>query len=158
MSDLEVRMLPHTQSPADPRFARRDAARPAFRCVRGPGGFGAASVHLRGELDLATAPQLEQTLREAQRDASLVVLDLRELEFMACAGLHVIVDAAERARRDGRRLIVLRGPAQVDRLFRLIGAADVVEISDNDPRQPATDQGLPQVAAANGDRSLLAAP
>ena len=143
-------MPPQTQVLTSSRFARGDAVPPAFRCARSPGGLGSASVHLSGELDLATAPQLEQTLRDAQLDASLVVLDLRELGFMDCAGLHVIVDAAERARRDGRRLIVVRGRAHVDRLFTLTGTGDVVEISDHDPRQPATDHGLSLVAAANG--------
>ena len=102
-----------------------------LRCARREGGFGAAVVHLAGELDIANAPRLEQALNEAQVDARLVVLDLRELEFIDCAGMHVIVDADEHARRDGNRLIVMRGPAQVDKLFTLTGMSEVIEISDN---------------------------
>ena len=61
------------------------------------------------------------------------MLDLRELAFMDSAGVHTIVDASSRARRAGRRLLVLRGPANVDRLFALTGSVDQVEVSDLAP-------------------------
>ncbi|MGI9082213.1 MAG: STAS domain-containing protein, partial [Thermoleophilaceae bacterium] len=70
----------------------RSAPRP-FVSRQSGGGLGAAWVYVAGELDVATAPQLEQTLREAQSEARLVVLDLRELTFVDSAGVHVIVDA-----------------------------------------------------------------
>lgn len=143
-------MSAQTQTLTASRLARPDVPLPAFTCTRNAGRFGSVSVHPSGELDLATAPLLDKTLREAQFDARVVVLDLRKLDFMDSAGVHVIVDAAERARREGRRLVVLRGPARVDRVFMLTGTADVVEISDHDPRQPPTDHGLWWVAATNG--------
>ena len=85
-------------------------------CVKA--GLDAARVHVAGELDVATAPQLEGTLRDAEQQARLVVLDLRELTFMDCAGVHLLVDASTRARTRGDRLVVLRGPT-IDRLFTL---------------------------------------
>jgi hypothetical protein len=91
-------MPPQTSSRAGSGAAPYDAAPPPFRCARNADGFGSASVQLSGELDLATAPQVEQTVREAR----LVVLDLRELTFMDCAGMRVIVNAAERPRPDPR--------------------------------------------------------
>ena len=78
------------------------------------------------------------------------MLDLRELAFMDCAGMRVIVDAAERARRDGRRLIVLRGPAQVDRVFTLTGTADVLESPTTTRGGRPRTNGLWWVAATNG--------
>jgi len=89
-----------------------------------------------GELDLATAPQLARTLREARQEARLVVLDLRELTFVDSAGVHVILDAGIRCRRAGRRLIAVRAPSQVDAIFTLIGVTEDVEIFDLDPAQP----------------------
>ncbi|MDQ6776924.1 MAG: STAS domain-containing protein, partial [Actinomycetota bacterium] len=67
----------------------------------------------------------------AERRA-MVVLDLRKLTFMDSAGVHVIVNASVRARQAGCRLVLVRGPAQVDRIFTLTGAADVLEIGDLD--------------------------
>ena len=68
--------------------------------------------------------------------ARLVVLDLRGLAFMDSSGVHAIVDAGIRARQGGRRLIVLRGPPNVDRVFTLAGRRDDVEIHDLDPVEP----------------------
>jgi anti-anti-sigma factor len=54
---------------------------------------GASRLTLRGELDLATAVQLEQALAEAGGD---VLLDLRGLTFMDSTGVRVLLEAAER--------------------------------------------------------------
>ena len=94
------------------------------------GPLEATWVHVAGALDIATAPRLAATLRESQADAQLVVLDLRELAFMDSSGVHAIVDASSDARQLGRRLLLLRGPANVQRLFALTGNADRVEVSD----------------------------
>lgn len=136
---------------ASPRPPPRPLASvPPFTCVRTHGRFGAALVHLTGELDLATAALLGPALRRAQLDTQLVVLDMRELTFMDCVGMHVVIEADERARQAGRRLIVVRGPAQVDMLFTLTGTAERIEISDDEPSEPLTDQGLPRTAPTNG--------
>ena len=46
-----------------------------------------------------------RTLHKAQQLAHLTVLDLRELAFMDCSGVHVIVNASVLARKDGRQLV-----------------------------------------------------
>ena len=115
-----------SQSHLDP-VADRAAATQPFVCTRTDGGLDAAWVHVAGALDIATTPQLVRTLRESQSHAQVVVLDLRELAFMDCSGVHAIVDASSWARRAGRQLVVLRGPAHVDRIFSLTGNADAVD-------------------------------
>ena len=149
--------MPPTRTVTNSKAAGLDAtgrlvrSPPGFTCVYGDDGFGAVWIRLTGELDLATASQLAQTLQEAQVDAQLVVLDLRELAFMDCAGLRVIAAAAERARRDGPRLLVIRGPPQVDRVFALtrpLGHPDVIEIYDHYPRELPSDRTLPLAAGA----------
>jgi anti-anti-sigma factor len=127
---------------------RRD---PPFECSCSERGLDAAWVHVTGALDIATTPQLAQTLREAQLQARLVVLDLRELAFMDCAGIHAIVQASSRARRSGGRLLLLRGPAYVDRLFSLTGNSGEVEISDLGP----VESPFPSVQRSLVSSSLL---
>ena len=68
--------------PTPESIACRAATLRPFVCSSTDGGLDAAWVHMAGELDIATVPQLEQTLRETQLQARLVVLDLRELAFM----------------------------------------------------------------------------
>lgn len=104
---------------------------PAKRlCCSAKHGTCAAWVQPSGELDLATAPVLEWRLREALFHARIVVLDLRHLSFIDAAGLHVICDASDRANAQGRRLMVMRGPAQVDRVFTLTGVSEKLVIFD----------------------------
>jgi anti-anti-sigma factor len=113
---------------------RAEALRPRFACSCTNGGLDTAWVHVRGELDLETTPELERTLDESQ--AGLVVLDLRELAFIDSCGMHAIVRAGTRARQAGRRLVLVRVPAGVDRMFTLTGISDQVEIGDVDPVAP----------------------
>lgn len=108
------------------------AAPTPFACTWKQGPSGATWVHVAGELDLLTAPQLRQTLREAQLYARMVVLDLRALTFMDCSGVHVILDAAAKARGAGGGLSLARGPAQIDRLLAITRVCEL-EILDLDP-------------------------
>jgi anti-anti-sigma factor len=114
--------------------ARRGALPPPFACSCTNGGLDAAWVHVGGELAMATTPRLERTLSRSQ--ARLVVLDLRELTFIDSSGVHAIVGAGIRARRAGRRLVLVHVPSHVDRMLRLTGTAHQVEIGDVDPVAP----------------------
>jgi anti-sigma B factor antagonist len=101
-----------------------------------------------GELDLATAPALDETLQQAQLQARLVVLDLRELDFMDSSGAHTIVSASLRARLNGGRLVVVRGRPHIDRVFVLTRSCDVVDILDLDPSEPPV-QALLKISSRN---------
>jgi anti-sigma B factor antagonist len=115
---------------------RAKASGPAFVCSWSDGGLDAAWVHLGGELDVATVPQLEYTLGDPQLQARLLVLDLRELAFIDGAGVRAIVNASIRARQLGRRLVLLRGNRNVNRMFTLTGSSDDLEIGDVDVGDP----------------------
>jgi anti-sigma B factor antagonist len=137
--------MPQTLVRPDFVPVRGDELAPAFVCSWSDGGPDAAWVHLTGELDIATAPQLERTLALPQLLSRVVVLDLRELAFLDSCGVHAIVDASNRARRADRRLVLLRGPPAVDRMFTLTGYSDQLEIGDLDPGEPPV-QLLEQLA------------
>ena len=96
-------------------------------------------VHVAGELDLATTPQLVQALYWAQRSARLVVLDMRELAFVDSSGVHAVVNASTRARRVGERLVLVRGAPAVDHAFTMTGIAGSVEITDLDASEPPVE-------------------
>ena len=98
-----------------------------FRCTSATTGRERASVRATGELDVASAPELERVLDEAQTRARLVVLDLRDLAFIDTSGVHVIVDASRFARLAGRRLVVLCG-AQTRDVLHLTRTIDEVDV------------------------------
>jgi len=88
-------------------------------------------ISVSGELDLASSPALEEELeRVAQSDAQLVVVDLRNLEFMDSTGLSVLVRAHQRAEENGRRLGLVNGSQQVQRLLTLTGVAERLTLTD----------------------------
>lgn len=81
---------------------------------------GSVRVALQGELDISSAEHVEQELRRAEeKSPTIMVLDLRPLQFIDSTGLRLLLAADLRARRDGRRLVIVRGPDAVHRVFRI---------------------------------------
>lgn len=88
-------------------------------------------IGVSGELDLASSPALQEELETgAASRADLVIVDLRQLEFMDSTGLSVLVRAHQRATEHGQRFAVVRGPQQVQRLLSLTGVADRLTLVD----------------------------
>lgn len=91
----------------------------------------ATVIAVSGELDLASSPALQEELdRAGASNARLLIIDLRELDFMDSTGLSVLVRAHQRAEEHGRRLAMVRGPQQVQRLLNLTGVADRLTMVD----------------------------
>jgi anti-anti-sigma factor len=124
---------PHYQrlirSPTEPRSR--------FSCRRSTID-GVVHVVVDGELDVATVPQLDTALRRASASSDVLVVDLRKLEFIDSSGAHLIVDTDRRIRRAGGRLIVVRGPWEIDWLFVLLGLDRVLELVDRPPTAGAS--------------------
>ena len=88
-------------------------------------------IGVSGELDLASSPALEEELdRVAASDSEMLIIDLRELDFMDSTGLSVLVRAHQRAEEQGRQLAMVKGPQQVQRLLSLTGVADRMTLVD----------------------------
>jgi anti-sigma B factor antagonist len=78
----------------------------------------AAVIVVSGELDLASAPALEEELtRAVTNGADPVIVDLRELEFIDSTGLGLLIKANRKAEAAGRRFAIVRGQSQVQRLL-----------------------------------------
>ena len=92
---------------------------------------GVANIALRGELDMATAPDLEVHLASFEDNGvTAIMLDLRELTFMDTTVLHALVQARDRATRNGRRLILVGARPSVRRLFELAGTESLLDDHD----------------------------
>ena len=86
-------------------------------------------IALRGELDLEHAYTFDEELKRVEAlNPKCVCLDLRELSFLDSCGLARLVAARRRARRAGHRLVLVRGPAAVQRLFQLTAVNEAFEI------------------------------
>jgi anti-sigma B factor antagonist len=91
-----------------------------------------ALIAVGGELDLGTAPALEDALLARLRAGRHVMLDLGGLEFMDSTGVRVIVSAHRLAQEHGGRFALLRMPPDgpVGRVLRISGLDDVLDIVD----------------------------
>jgi anti-sigma B factor antagonist len=83
-------------------------------------GAGGTVVLPHGELDLATAADLEAVL---VAQTGRVVVDLRGLSFVDASGLRVLLEAQARSRQDGMALRFVAGEA-VRRLFQHAAVPD----------------------------------
>jgi anti-anti-sigma factor len=70
-----------------------------------------------------------QALEYAQ--PGLLVIDLTGVSFIDSTGLRVLLTAAERAREQGRRLVVVRPPPPALRVFHLTRVDDGMECVDH---------------------------
>jgi anti-sigma B factor antagonist len=105
----------------------------------------AAIVSISGELDLASSPALQEELdRAAAANSQMLIIDLRELDFMDSTGLSVLVRAHQRIEEQGRQLAMVKGPQQVQRLLSLTGVAERLTVVDEPEellRADSTDTG-----------------
>jgi anti-sigma B factor antagonist len=96
------------------------------------GDGGTVRLALAGELDISSAPQLDDELAKVEAAAPpVIVLDLRALEFMDSTGLRTVVTADARAREQGRRLAIVRGPEAVHRVFSVTRLDERLDIIDD---------------------------
>jgi len=90
-------------------------------------------VALRGELDLSSVGRVDDVLERVESDAPpLVVLDLSRLTFLDSTGLRCVVTADERARSQGRRLAIVKGPEAVHRVFTITRLEERLDIVEDD--------------------------
>jgi anti-anti-sigma factor len=75
-----------------------------------------------GDLDIGSAPELQESLSLALRsDASAVIVDLRGLDLMDSTGLRVLLEAA--LGPDGRRVSFVRGGERIETVLRVSGVS-----------------------------------
>ena len=89
---------------------------------------GTVILRLRGELDLASADQVQQRLDALQAAGEPVLLDVDRLLFMDSSGLRVVLQAAENSRRSDWTFTLTAGSEQVRNLFASAGVTDRLPI------------------------------
>jgi anti-sigma B factor antagonist len=106
-----------------------DVARQGELTVETATNDNTMTVSLVGELDIRSAPNLEQRLASAQAsEVRTVVVDMSGLQFIDSTGLRVLLRAKQRADGDGRELRIDNAQSQVRRLFELAGILEVLSL------------------------------
>jgi anti-sigma B factor antagonist len=87
---------------------------------------------VRGELDMASGPQLEKAVDAAIRGSvGAFVLDFCDLHFLDSSGLSIVLRARAMLARDERHLAIVCPPGPVRRLMEVAGVADLLFLYDS---------------------------
>jgi anti-anti-sigma factor len=94
---------------------------------------GHVLVSARGELDLATASELEAAVLPVVSGGGHAIVDLRGLEFMDSSGVRVIVAAHLAAGENGGRLSLVRltPGTPIHRVLEISGLDGVLDLVDD---------------------------
>jgi anti-sigma B factor antagonist len=106
------------------------------RCQRIPAGV---LVSASGEIDMDTAPALEQALLAAAEHTTArfpLLLDLREVSFLGSAGLNLMVACHQRCRAAGTSLVVVAPRRSVARVLRITAVDTVLNVVPELPGVP----------------------
>lgn len=95
---------------------------------------GTIVISVQGEVDLANSSELQEALVDALDERpSRVVVDLRGVMYLDSTGLGVLLRQHQRALEADVELILVKGPAQVQRVFELTGLAHRLNLVDQPP-------------------------
>jgi anti-sigma B factor antagonist len=90
-------------------------------------------IAVSGEIDVATAPQLRETLQGViSRGKTTIVLDLLGVTFLDSTALGVLVGALKRCRDAGGDLQVVVAEARILKIFEITGLTSVFTIVDSE--------------------------
>jgi anti-anti-sigma factor len=93
---------------------------------------GLIHLALKGELDLSTVGKVQEELRRVEASGPpVLVLDLSKLTFLDSTGLRCLVTADERGREAGRRVVIVRGPDPVQRVFAITRLEERLDMVDD---------------------------
>jgi anti-sigma B factor antagonist len=89
---------------------------------------GVAVVRVAGEIDMRTAPQLRGHVTAATASAKGLVIDLENVEFLASAGLSILVELARNAPATGLRWGIVSTGRAVLRPLEAVGLLSLVPV------------------------------
>lgn len=119
-----------------------DAPSPAAECVVGEEWFGPVAVlSVAGVVDMLTAPQVEGAISAAlEKSPAGLIINLSDVEFLASAGMGILVAAHDLAAPEVKFAVVADGPV-TSRPLKLVGIADIVNL------YPTLDEALSKLDA-----------
>ena len=87
-----------------------------------------AIITVNGTLTVASAPALETAFAELPEEVNDVTLDFSELEYVASAGLRVIVSQNKKAFQKGGSLHIVHPNEEVMEVLEDTGLIDVLDV------------------------------
>jgi anti-sigma B factor antagonist len=86
------------------------------------------TLFVKGKLSAATAQEFNAAVEETLGESRTLVLDFKDVDYMASAGLRVLVVVQKRLNADGGSLTLLNVRSDVREVFELTGLDEVFTI------------------------------
>lgn len=87
------------------------------------------TIEIIGRLDAATAPQLEKELNNSLTGIKSLILDFSQLEYIASAGLRVLLVAQKRMNKQGS-MTIKNVTEEVKEVLDMTGFINFLHIED----------------------------
>ncbi|MDR2053633.1 MAG: STAS domain-containing protein [Treponema sp.] len=87
-----------------------------------------ATLAVAGKLSAATADEFGAAVDIALGEAKNIVLDFKELSYLASAGLRVLLSTQKKLKASGGTLCLLHVCEEVMEVFEITGLNDVLDI------------------------------
>ncbi|MCR5122315.1 MAG: STAS domain-containing protein [Ruminococcus sp.] len=87
------------------------------------------TLKIEGNLGTSTAGDLDAEIKKEIADVKELVFDFEKLDYMASAGLRVLMSTAKTLKKQGGKVKVVNVPKPVMDVFTITGVADVLNIT-----------------------------
>lgn len=77
-------------------------------------------VHVRGEVDITTAPQLNRELTNAVTNSHHVIADLTGVLYIDLSGIRALEAVQQVAHEQGRLLVLVAPPEPIGNVFSIV--------------------------------------
>lgn len=102
-------------------------------------------LRCRGDIDMLTAPQLGDAAEGVlDRHPAIVVIDLSEVDFLASAGMSMLIAARDKVSPSAGFAVVADGPG-TSRPLEIVGLSDAINM------HPTLDAALASITAPPKD-------
>jgi anti-sigma B factor antagonist len=92
-------------------------------------------IHIGGSLDAETSPKFDAKIRgEIDKGATKIVCNLEHLDYIASAGLGVLIGANDTLSKKGGEIRISAMNEKIKKIFKLLGFINLFKIFEDDQK------------------------
>ena len=89
---------------------------------------GTVTLTMKGKLSTTTSPQFQEALTSALNEAKQIILDFKEVDYVASAGLRVLLLGEKNAKASGKIMTLINVSADIMEIFDVTGFTGILNI------------------------------
>ncbi len=84
-----------------------------------------------GSLDAHSTPQFDKQMKSFLAKSKKLILDMKQVDYIATAGLGVLIASFNEAKTAGGNIILINMPDKIKKVFETMGFTKVLKIADS---------------------------